>query len=328
MAIGAVDRFEMASAAQLFYYAKGLLLDTQQRRARSGTGQVSALHQQSIDEVRCLLCLAHFATWQSNPSIKNEACVLQSLLVQALPLSGLEEEPVQDQQETDWEQWTQHESERRTKLLSFCFLGVQSLAYDTPPSIWCAEIDLKLPCSCPEWTAPNAETWNVVNQSMEPPTPVGNYVLIHGLLQRIIWTPRFMPNSSLLGTASNDYQSVIEPQRAFTYTSTALLSLAYVRNCFDISRAGKISTWSPIQIAQALRTSPSVDRKWSTLLAAYHATNLLSTLVNLGVPYVKQNQSLLLSIEAAPCGLDFSVFLEKWLCQVQDTMHETPLTGP
>lgn len=235
MAIGAVYRFEVASATQLFYYAKALLSDTQQRRAQLENERSSVFQQQPIDEVRCLLCLAHFATWQSNPSVKNEACVLQSLLVQALRLSGLEEEPTQDLQESDWEQWTQHESERRTKLLAFCFLGVQSLAYDTPPSIWCDEIDLKLPCSCPEWTAPNAATWNVlrqdspgeqgrfrdamsallspvtqVNHNMAPPTPVGNYALIHGLLQRIIWTPRFIPNNSLLGASSNDYQSVFE----------------------------------------------------------------------------------------------------------------------
>ncbi|KAL2811007.1 hypothetical protein BJX63DRAFT_433825 [Aspergillus granulosus] len=373
MAIGAIDRFEIASATQLFYFAKALLFDSQQRRTQPATERNSGLQQQSIDEVRCLLCLAHFATWHGNPSVKSEACVLQSLLVQALRLSGLEEETVQDQQEVSWQQWSQHESERRTKLLAFCFLGVQSLAYDTPPSVWCDEINLQLPCSCPEWTAPNEATWNVLRQnthgeqgrfretlsilmssvtpvdhSTATPTPVGNYVLIHGLLQKILWTPRLLSSDPLLGSTASDYQSLFEialhkwtsfwqqtpesnlepldPNGPLPYTSTALLSLAYVRNCFDISRARKIFTWSPAQIARALQTSPPVERKWSTLLAAYHATNLLATLVNLGVQYVKQNQSILWSIEATLCGLDCSIFLEKWLRRVQDTMHDTPLT--
>jgi hypothetical protein len=70
-----------------------------------------------------------------------------------------------------------------------------------------------------------------------------------------------------------------------------------------------------------------VERNHYTLLAAYHATNLLSTLVKLGVQYFKHNQALLWSIEAALSGLDCSIFLEKWLRRVQETMCAVPLTG-
>ncbi|RAK99339.1 fungal specific transcription factor domain-containing protein [Aspergillus ibericus CBS 121593] len=378
MALGAMDRFEVTAAIELFHYAKALLFNSQQQRAQFETRRPvvspsddSALKRQLIDEVRCLLCLAHFATWQGDPSLKIEACVLQSLLGQALRSSGLDETP-QTLQYLDWEQWAQQESERRTKLFAFCFLGLQSIAYDMPPSIWCDEINLKLPCSCPEWTAPDGTSWRLLRQAtpgeqgnfhdtldtllspvsqvdhpISTPTPVGNYALIHGLLHKLVWT-RKSASGILSRVSSLDYESAFEsalrkwtsswqqtpesnlepldPNGPLPFTSSALLSLAYVRNCFDVSRTRKIFTWAPTEIAQALRALPPVDRKWSSLLAAYHATHFLATLVKLGVQYFKHNQSILWSIEATLCGLECSIFLEQWLHRVQDTMHDIPLT--
>lgn len=118
-----------------------------------------------------------------------------------------------------------------------------------------------------------------------------------------------------------------DPNGPLPFTSSALLSLAYIRNCFDVFRTRKIITWNPPEIADVLRTLTAVDRNMASLLAAYHATNLLATLVKLGVQYFKHNQGVLWSIEATLCGLDSSIFLEKWLRQVHATMRDTPLTG-
>jgi hypothetical protein len=119
----------------------------------------------------------------------------------------------------------------------------------------------------------------------------------------------------------------LDPNGPIPFASNALLSLAYVRNCFDLFQARKIFTWRPTEVAQMLRSSPPAKRNHCSLLAAYHATNLLATLVKLGVQYMKQNQSILWSIEATLCGLDCSIFLEKWLRQVQQTVQDMPLTG-
>ncbi|KAL3495470.1 hypothetical protein BJX62DRAFT_222663 [Aspergillus germanicus] len=379
MALGAVDRFEFAAATELFYLSKALLLDSQQHRVRSEPRKPSAaeehttLRKQMLDELRCLLCLAYFASWQSDPSIRNETCILVGLLAQALRLVGLEETPQPAQYDDSWEQWSQVESERRSKLFAFCFLNVHSIAYDIPPSIWCDEITLKLPCSCPEWTAPDATSWDMLRRATTPNeqgyvndaldillsgtkqadpniatvSPVGNYVLMHGLLHKILWTRRSI-SGNLSRAFSQDFQARLEsalqqwtlswqqtpesnlepldPNGPLPFTSSALLSLAYVRNCFDIFPTRKLSTWSPAEIAQILQNSFPVDRKCITLLAAYHAANLLSTLVKLGVQYFKHNQAVLWSIEAALCGLDCSIFLEKWLRRVQETMSDVPLT--
>ncbi|KAJ5159322.1 uncharacterized protein N7500_008973 [Penicillium coprophilum] len=376
MALGAIDRFEYTSATELFCLSKALLFDSQQCRARLQMRRVIDIsdqdhtsRKQPMDEVRCLLCLAQFASWQSDPSVREEAYILQSLLAQGLRSSGLAE--TTESLPLHWEQWAQRESERRTKLFAFCFLGVQNIAYDVPPSIWCDEINLRLPCSCPEWTAPDETTWNLVranvpsqqgrlNDTLEtllsshpvdhqsaPPSPVGNYVVMHGLLHKILWSRRSM-SGNLSRTFSTDFQSVLgsalqkwtlswqqtpesnleplDPNGPLPFTSSALLSLAYIRKCFDVFPTRRIYTWAPVEIAQVLQESLPVDRTQDTLLAAYHATNLLSTLVNLGVQYFKNNQAILWSIEGTLCGLDCSIFLEKWLRKTQNTIQNKPLT--
>jgi hypothetical protein len=241
MALGAVDRFEIIAATELFYLSKVLLFDSQQHRVRSETRGMTdtsedntSLQKQLIDEVRCLLCLAYFASWQKDPIIRNETCVLVGLLTQSLRLAGLEETPQTIQYE-NWEQWSRLESERRTKLFAFCFLNVQSIAYDCPPSIWCDEINLKLPCSCPEWTAPDATSWDMLRKATTPNeqgyfngavdillsgtkqvdpniatvSPVGNYVLMHGLLHKIMWTRRSIAGN-LSRAFSEEFQSTLE----------------------------------------------------------------------------------------------------------------------
>ncbi|KUL81817.1 hypothetical protein ZTR_09066 [Talaromyces verruculosus] len=377
MAVGALDRFENSAANQLFYLAKALLLDSQECRVqyelRNSVSNTNdpLLEKQLIDEMRCLLCLAQFASWQSDPRLKIEACVLQSLLGRSLRVSGLEENS-QALGHLSWEQWSELESQRRTKLFSYCFLAIQSIAYDVPPIIWYDEINIKLPCSCPEWTAPDATTWSMLKSNIPneqsrfhdtlntllsladqaghvtlTSTPVANYVLMHGLLQMIIQSRRSVFGHPLMAP-SKEYQSTFEmalmnwtscwvhtpesnlepadPNGPLPFTSSALLSLAYIRNCFDTFRTKKLFTWNPVEIADVLRTFPSVERSRTSLLAAYHATNLLATLVKLGVRYFINNQAVLWSIEATLCGLDSSIFLEKWLRQVQDTMPESPLT--
>ncbi|KAL4801065.1 hypothetical protein BDV19DRAFT_384079 [Aspergillus venezuelensis] len=359
-------------AKKLFSLAKTMLFDNQQQGVQRGHQTLMANNGSSlIDQLRCLLCLAQFAAWRDDSDLKHETPVLKSLLVQTLRLSGLGE-TAQPARDPPWEHWAEQESERRTKMFAFCFLIVHGTAYDEAPSIWADEINLILPCSCPEWTAPDATAWSLLRQNIISeqgrfnrtldvllsssdcndsgtcyPTPVGNYVLIHGLLQMILWTPQF-----LLRTVSskpvNDAQSIYEsglrqwtsywqntpesslqpldPNGPLPFTSTALLSLAYVRNATGPCRSRMLFTWSPTQIAHELRSSRPPERNWPSLLAAYHATNLLSTLVGLGIQYVSRNQTILWGIEATLAGLDCAVFLEKWLRQMQAAMTEVPLT--
>jgi hypothetical protein len=112
-----------------------------------------------------------------------------------------------------WTSWVAEESRRRSKLIAFSFLHTHSVAYNIYPVLRSNEIKLRLPCSTKEWKATSATSWLVATKEvnkqqlyfldalslllknngsssncapLDPiPTPLGNYVLLHGLLQRI-----------------------------------------------------------------------------------------------------------------------------------------------
>ncbi len=159
-----------------------------------------------------------YATWELKGTLLQEAFTLQGLLVQILRDLGLgeededESEPLSDQisSQTSWYAWIRQESNRRTKLVAFSFLHTHSIAYNVYPVLRSNEINLRLPCSTKEWKATTALQWQLARHetrkqqlffqdalslllrntdNMAPldpiPTPLGNYVLLHGLLQRI-----------------------------------------------------------------------------------------------------------------------------------------------
>lgn len=114
---------------------------------------------------------------------------------------------------TAWLEWINQESCRRSKLIAFSFLHTHSIAYNVYPVLRSNEVNLRLPCPTKEWKAPTAVLWQgATGEAKKPqlyfqdalslllrnshsgnnsapldpiPTPLGNYVLLHGLLQRI-----------------------------------------------------------------------------------------------------------------------------------------------
>ncbi|KAB8276444.1 hypothetical protein BDV30DRAFT_31714 [Aspergillus minisclerotigenes] len=363
-AIGAANRFEYNSAINMFYVSKAILLERQHQRERGmlerlmnhGTSN-DFVERDYMDEVRCLLCLMGIATWDKDLNLRNESLVLRGQLAHALRLSGLEEPS--EVLDTHWETWARLESERRAKLFAFCFLNIQSIAYNLSPVIWSHEIKLRLPCSCPEWTAPDSATWALLRQNtpltkshfhtalkdlLSPspcdinelnPTPVANYTLLHGLIQTIVWVQIFPKDLGADSTSDSRVcfrnalrkwtiywqrtpESNLEPFDAngpLPFMSSAWLSFAYIRNCsqFSDGNSREIFSWNVASIARALRLSPSANHEWDELLAAHHATHFMGILVRLGIQYIKHNRASLWSIEAALCGLECSVFLDKWL---------------
>lgn len=168
-----------------------------------------------MDAVRTLIILMGYATWEPKELLLREAFALRSLLVQVLRGIGLKEEPEQEdspdaEPHAAWLDWVRRESTRRAKLIAFSFLHIHTVAYDTYPVLHSNEIHLRLPCSTREWKAPTAAHWRTAGGEarkeqllfqdalslllrnvdgaapLDPiPTPLGNYVLLHGLLQRI-----------------------------------------------------------------------------------------------------------------------------------------------
>lgn len=239
LTIGAQYRLEHRNSERLFFAGKAILFerlskDPQSHPQSTATGRTpygsphqynlgqSSTHHSDvgrdgntkvqIENMRSLLSLMAYATWERRPDLVQEAFGLQSLLVQYLREVGLSERPtpLQWNRPLQWREWAEEESVRRIKFIAFCFVHVHSVAYNVYPVLRSSEIHLRLPCSTKEWKADTALGWEaaqkevgsqqlffqdalslLLQQSRTPtmlspiPAPLGNYILLHGLLQRI-----------------------------------------------------------------------------------------------------------------------------------------------
>jgi hypothetical protein len=165
-----------------------------------------------LDMAKTLLILVGFATWERKDLLQ-QAFALRPLLVQCLRDNGLKEENLTTNasgpRSAMWDQWVQRESCRRTKLVAFCYINVHSIAYNIHPLLWSSEMHLRLPCCTSDWQASSAAQWAMLQKDKEDqmafqqalsillqgtvgvesvrpiPSPIGNYILLHALLQRI-----------------------------------------------------------------------------------------------------------------------------------------------
>lgn len=175
-----------------------------------------------INAVSTLVILMGYATWEVKGTLLAEAFSLQSLLVYVLRDIGLYEDeesttlpafsPIEPASlHSAWLTWSDQESSRRSKLIAFTFLHTHSVAYNVYPVLRSNEVNLRLPCATGEWKAQTAEKWHAARSQagkeqlnfqtalssllrssddgsapLSPiPTPLGNYVLLHCLLQRL-----------------------------------------------------------------------------------------------------------------------------------------------
>lgn len=229
LTVGAQYRFEYRNAERLFHAGKEIVLE---RLSKDSHAQPAAssphynsprqLQQpvppsasstwQQMENIRALLALMSYATWEVRTDLLQEAFGLQSLLVRCLREAGLSESTtvLQKHRNLQWHEWAEEESIRRTKFIAFCFVHMHSVAYNVYPVLRSSEIHLRLPCSTAEWKARTPSEWEAAQKGvgsqqlffqdalslllqqsrattlLDPiPAPLGNYILLHGLLQRI-----------------------------------------------------------------------------------------------------------------------------------------------
>ncbi|KAJ5720564.1 uncharacterized protein N7483_008498 [Penicillium malachiteum] len=170
---------------------------------------------------------------------------------------------------------------------------------------------------------------------------LGGYVLIHALLQDIwIMTKASRLTLSRSNRANlaiapapelNAFEQALErwcqcwernqessidplsPHGPVSFTSAALLRLAYIRLSADCGSARQLQSWDPVQIAKSLKDNLSVQRGDRLTRAALHCAHALSTPVKLGIGYVAHSQVALWSNQHALCSLECAVVLAKWL---------------
>ncbi|CAG8944189.1 unnamed protein product [Penicillium salamii] len=221
MAAGAQYRFEHNNANRLFHASQSILirriahhnfddiassLSTEIPRTAYATGSQAEADDDSIHITQCLLILMGYGSWGESSLLK-AAFRLRSLLTQYLRICGMREAPVSGK--LSWNEWIKNETARRTKLVSFCFLNIHSVAYNAAASIRSSEIFLRLPCTTKEWNATSMQEWEAAHSGIEAeqlefpvvldrmlrssdkvvtlspiPSPLGSYVVLQGLIQR------------------------------------------------------------------------------------------------------------------------------------------------
>ncbi|CAG8900187.1 unnamed protein product [Penicillium egyptiacum] len=325
------------------------------------TAERTAVWKQ-IEITRCLLILMGYATWE-NARLVQEAFHLQGLLVRHLREAGLTEDTTRSDPRAplDWYEWADQESRRRTKLIAFCFIHVHSIAYNAYPSLRSNEIHLRLPCSTIEWNASTAAEWEVSQRERGPqqlffqdaltlllqksrsakpldpiPAPLGNYILLHGLLQRIhLVSELSLPNGNHSTTLPTEElnkleralrswtsvwqqapESSLDPHNAngpIPFTSSAFLGLAYVRLSLNLGPHRRLETRDPTIIATALRRSPRPERSYRLIPALIYAAHALSIPVRLGIDHIARSQAFFWSVRHSLASIECAVLLSKWL---------------
>ncbi|KAL4782157.1 fungal-specific transcription factor domain-containing protein [Aspergillus varians] len=171
---------------------------------------------------------------------------------------------------------------------------------------------------------------------LESFTSLGGYILIHAIIQNI-WLIQKACRVPVSSTSSlspaqitslehalenwcqcweRNHESSIDPLNPngpLSFTSTALLRLAYLRLNVDFSSARRLQTWDPDEIARSLRQNVSVQRSDRLTRAALHCAHALSTPIKLGINYVARTLVVSWSNQYALCSLECAVLLAKWL---------------
>ncbi|KAJ5795128.1 hypothetical protein N7457_001727 [Penicillium paradoxum] len=328
-----------------------------------------------IEITRCLLILMGYSTWE-NARLVQEAFHLQGLLVRHLRDAGLTEDTTRSDSRASlgWYEWADQESTRRTKLIAFCFIHVHSVAYNAYPSLRSSEIHLRLPCSTMEWVASTAAEWESAQRERGPqqlffqdalalllqksrsavpldpiPAPLGNYILLHGLLQRIhLVSELSLPNGNHSTTLPTEElnkleralrswtsvwqqapESSLDPQNAngpIPFTSSAFLGLAYVRLSLNLGPHRRLETRDPTIIATALHRSPRPERSYRLIPALIYAAHALSIPVRLGIDHIARSQAFFWSVRHSLASIECAVLLSKWLFTVAEAGPDQSLS--
>ncbi|KAE8418361.1 hypothetical protein BDV36DRAFT_161311 [Aspergillus pseudocaelatus] len=387
-AVGAQYRFESHVGLSLFDAAKAVSMEQARRRTRKyseevvGSRLANPLHPRPsytlsekskwarLQTVRALLLLIVFATWDDDPELLREAIGFQTVLAGCLRESTFTEH-TNITTVGNWHEWARIEGDRRIKLVVFCYLTLQAIVYDIPPTILNDEIQLRLPCSSIQWNAKSAGEWSRAGRSAEDcqplfqdalasllrkpceipasqtyfASPLGNFVLIHALLQRLFMVQQLAgaaPSACIDGLRSQlecalhrwklGWQRAPEssldphnPSGPIPFTSTGFLALAYARLVCNLGPHRALSSRDPTRIAVALTQLPPVDRNLRLIPALLHSAHALSIPVKLGVDFVAKSQHFFWSVQQCVCSLECAVFLSRWLYQLGYSKDRYPL---
>ncbi|KAI3392685.1 hypothetical protein diail_5285 [Diaporthe ilicicola] len=179
---------------------------------------------------------------------------------------------------------------------------------------------------------------------------LGGCVLIHAIIQRI-WLVRHsgfhggLTNQQLSPEMMNTFERALKcwsscwesgressmdplsPHGPLSFTSTALLRIAYIRINMDTGPIRSLGSWDAKTVARSLDSGPPAQRSHRLTRAALHCAHALSIPIKLGINYVAQTQVVYWSNQHALCSLECAVLLAKWLEAVTGPEPSPPLNS-
>jgi hypothetical protein len=290
-------------------------------------------------------------------ALLREAMSLQNQLALLIREQSLQSFTNQED-ELGWEDWIHLEGDRRTKFIAYCFFNLHSIAYDTPPLLLATEMKMNLPQSAKEWHADSARQWQLIRRTTprtivsfhsilselfaaaqvdHPPiSSLGNYVIIHAIVQQIFFVRQTSAMTNLIAHDSRLQQNDVErfqkilrlyqidwerapessldpanPYGPVAFSSTALLRLAYIRLHCNLGPCRSLDTRDPHIIARALKAAPPLTRSPLLSRAILQCAHALSIPVKIGIKYVAHTQTLLWSMQHSLCNLECAIVLSK-----------------
>lgn len=314
--------------------------------------------QASLATIQTFLILMAMGMW-GPPALLREAMIIQNQLALLIRDHGLRT-PAASTIEPSWEDWILLEGDCRTKCLAYCFFNLHSIAYDIPPTIRTSEMKINLPHSSEEWRAGSAEEWQLaqsntpqhslsfqhvlsrlfsaIQDDIPPISSLGNYVLIHAIIQQIyavrqasVMTSPLTRDGSLPSEDIEKFGKVLRlwqigwekapessldpgnPYGPVAFSSTALLRVAYVRLHCDLGPCRRLDTRDPQIIARTLKASLPLTRSPLLSRAILQAAHALSIPVKIGIKFVAHTHTLLWSMQHSLANLECAFLLSKYI---------------
>lgn len=201
-----------------------------------------------------------------------------------------------------------------------------------------------------ELFANDDQSFDASSQAPRNLSALGGYGIIHAIIQQIWLTrnarlPSQQRYSRLSAEDMNMFESALKrwarywernqesslnplsPHGPVTFTSTALLRLAYIRLNLNLGPVRCLDSWDPALVARSIHQSQGVERHPQLTRAALHCAHALSIPVKLGINYVATTQLINWSNQHALCSLECAILLAKWLELITKPDPSPPLTA-
>ncbi|KAG5745455.1 hypothetical protein H9Q70_011857 [Fusarium xylarioides] len=313
-AVGARYSRDWEVGVELFHLAKAITLEGLHRRRTAAQTDRDSLAQvretgginryELVEAIQALLLLMAIATWFSEEPAVYEALSIRSVLDSLIREGELKH--ARESSSNNWKDWVKYESLKRTKLVVFCFFNIHTIVFDMPPMMLSVSNRLTPPQDFQTaferlFIPSDDESYSISSSGF---SSLGGFILIHAVIQRI-WLVR---NATIPGQQcqqlslelmnsferalkawsicweSNDESSMdpLSPNGPLSFTSTALLRLAYIRINMDLGPVRSLNTWDPELIAESMNASSPAQRSHKLTRAALHCAHALSIPVKMG----------------------------------------------